>query len=381
MVAAGGWDILPQMDHLAEAIRDVARRIERGEYQHEAAVSRQIVMRFFRHLGWDEYAPEQVSPEFSIGSRKVDYALCRPPFGAVVLIEVKNLGKATPEGEKQLFDYCFKKGVPLAVLTDGKTWSFYYPAGMGDFEQRRFAELDLTTDDPALAAGMLKRYLAFSAVTASDWQGRVQKDYEAFNQQLVAKEHFSSVAESLFAGEDERLLDLFVEHVERRSGVRPSADRVRGFLKEYATRPKPTPVPKPAPVPTSTPAPKPKPAPLGTEAKTASFTLFGETVTHLRDKEMFLDILRRLVERDASLYEKLSPFLSGRKNPYLSRNRESLYASGSSPQLWSEVAELPGGWWVKTHSSSATKDRQLKKAREVAGLSASQLHWRMKGQV
>jgi len=365
------------MDHLAEAIRDVARRIEKGEYQHEAAVSRQIVMRFFRHLGWDEYAPEQVSPEFSIGSRKVDYALCRPPFGAVVLIEVKNLGKATPEGEKQLFDYCFKKGVPLAVLTDGKTWSFYYPAGMGDFEQRRFAELDLTTDDPALAAGILKRYLAFSAVTASDWQGRVQKDYEAFNQQLVAKEHFSSVAESLFAGEDERLLDLFAEHVERRCGVRPFADRVRGFLKEYATRPKPTPVPKPksAPVPTS------KPASPGTEAKMASFTLFGKTTLCQNDKELLVHVLRSLGERDASLFARLAPRLVARKRRFLSPDPNSIYPPDATEKVRGMIAELPGGWWIGTNTPSTKKNTHLRLAREAAGLSASQLSWRMKGQV
>ena len=127
------------MDDLIAAIRDIRDRFDRGLYSTEAEVSRGVVMRLLETLGWDVFDMKRVSPEFKIDSRKVDYALQHQPFGPVVLIEVKKAGNVTESGEEQLFDYCSKQGVPLAVLTDGRNWNFYLPAGMGNYHQRLFA--------------------------------------------------------------------------------------------------------------------------------------------------------------------------------------------------------------------------------------------------
>ncbi len=127
------------MDDLIAAIVDVRDKLRRGVFSNEDQVSKGVVMRLLQQLGWDVYDPTQVSSEFKIGNRKVDYALRHGPLGSAVLIEVKDVGKATPAGEDQLFDYCFREGVPLAVLTDGGVWNFYRSAGRGSYEQRRFA--------------------------------------------------------------------------------------------------------------------------------------------------------------------------------------------------------------------------------------------------
>lgn len=156
---------------LTLTIKDLAKGIAAGSFRSEAEISQGVVKRILHDLGWPVFNMQVVAPEFKIGTRKVDYALCQPPGKAAVLMEVKDLGKADGKGQKQLFEYCFHQGVPIAVLTDGRTWSFFFPAGQGNYQERLFAKIDLLDDDHRDGAARLVRYL--------DWrtssQGRLGK--------------------------------------------------------------------------------------------------------------------------------------------------------------------------------------------------------------
>ncbi len=140
------------MEKLTEAIADIRGKLCEGVFKHEDDVKTGIVRRLLHHLGWNVFDPSQVRSEFPVPSGRVDFALQLRAVGPVCFVEVKRVGKATYEGEEQLFDYCVKRGVPLAVFTDGRTWSFYLPAGMGSkFEQRRFATMNLDEDEENLS--------------------------------------------------------------------------------------------------------------------------------------------------------------------------------------------------------------------------------------
>ena len=95
-----------------------------------------FVRRLIEGLEWPPYETQIVFPQFPIEKRKVDFALCHPRGKPVVLLEVKNVGMANEKGERQLFEYCFHRGVPIAVLTDGRTWKMFYPAGEGSYTDR-----------------------------------------------------------------------------------------------------------------------------------------------------------------------------------------------------------------------------------------------------
>lgn len=126
-----------------------------GEFGSEAEISQGVAGRVLANLEWPFHETQVVAPQFKIGTRRADYALCHPPSQPSVLLEVKDLGKADAKGEEQLFKYCFQYGVPIAVLTDGQKWSFYFPAGQGRCEQRRFAQIDLITGEPRASARTL----------------------------------------------------------------------------------------------------------------------------------------------------------------------------------------------------------------------------------
>ena len=173
------------MDDLIAAILDVREKLGRGLFTNEDQVSKGVVMRLLRHLGWDVHDPEQVASEFAIERRRVDYALLSKPSEPVVLIEVKRVGRLKVKGVEQLFDYCAKRGVPLAVLTDGRTWSFYLPGSMDSHMRRPFAVVRLA-DDELKSARLLHRYLGFGPVTSGESRSDAAADYEAYPEELAA---------------------------------------------------------------------------------------------------------------------------------------------------------------------------------------------------
>ncbi len=65
--------------HMKEDLLDIRAGIKAGRYVNEATVSQGIVQRLFHTLGWPVYDTEVVAPEYSLGGRRVDYALCHPP--------------------------------------------------------------------------------------------------------------------------------------------------------------------------------------------------------------------------------------------------------------------------------------------------------------
>ena len=381
------------MDDLIAAIEDVRDKLRRGVFSNEDQVSKGVVMRLLQQLGWDVFNPDLVSSEFKINNRKVDYALRHEPFGAVVLIEVKDVGKATAKGEDQLFDYCSKYGVPLAVLTDGRTWNFYLPAGMGNYEQRRFAVADLIQDGPSECAARLVRYLEFSAVRSGASQQNARREYDAYRNQILAREKYEAVFETLVAQGDLRVVRLFCGEVEARCGIRPDVGDVRNYLrtrseetvvrKGMSGRPTSAPEHPPVPAESRRRTRRSKPPRTGKgpaqDPQLPAFSLFGSNVSCRNDAEVLVGVITALGERDPGLYGRAAPRFAGKTRRFLSRDRNQIYPEGSSEQVLRAVQALPGGWWLGTHSSTHEKNEQLKRIRDVAGLSRNELSWQMKG--
>ena len=105
-------------------------------FASEAAVSQGILLPALHVLGWPVFNTRIVVPEFSLEGRRVDYALCHPANKPAVFVEVKKVG-LSDGADKQLFEYAFHSGVPMAILTDGQEWSFYLPGEQGRYDERR----------------------------------------------------------------------------------------------------------------------------------------------------------------------------------------------------------------------------------------------------
>jgi predicted type IV restriction endonuclease len=159
-----------------EDLLDIRAGIKSGRYVNEATVSQGIVQRLLNALGWPVYDTEVVAPEYSLGTRRADYALCHPPREPAILIEVKQVGQSKG-ADRQLFEYAFHRGVPMAILTDGQEWNFFLPTEQGDYSERQLYKLDILEREPQEAESSLKRYLEYEAVRSGQAIEAARRDY------------------------------------------------------------------------------------------------------------------------------------------------------------------------------------------------------------
>jgi len=355
-------------EDLIAVIRDIRGKLGTGVFRNEADISNSVVIRLLQQLQWDVFDPARVSPQFSIGRRKADYALRQEPFGPVVLIEVKAPGKPVGQGEEQLFEYCFGQGVPLAVLTNGRHWSFYYPAGAGSYDQRCFARADLERDTAEEVARRQTRYVGFAEVTSGRWPRTVQDDYEAWKRQLLAAQEFPDVFRSLLKTPAPKFVELFRDEVAARSGTRPPSTCVTEYLRATLNGVEPS-VPicdLYPPVPPATPP---------------FFVLNGRTVACASDAALLVAALRELQDRDSSLLGKLAPRLKTGKRRWLHQDPGGIYSADSPARVRGYVREIRSGWWLGLFNTSRRKNQQLLLAREEAGLAPGDFHWKLKGKI
>lgn len=285
-------------DTLTQTIRDIRARLGRGEYGDEAKVSQGIVMRVLQDLGWPVFDTGVVVREYSIGGRRVDYALVGKFGKPAVLLEVKRVGKIEI-GEGQLFEYAFHGGASIVVLTDGRNWWLYFTFGQGDHRDRRFAEVDLQDGDPNRNADLLLRYLQREAVLDGEARKRAETDLEARWKQRTADEALPAIWNRILSEGEGPLVELIRQRVEAECGVSPSEDSVRRFLRQVPVHgdPPPQPVPAPAPKPST---PPPESASAG--EKVTQIGLIVRAIRGLRsarDPFVSLSAIYERVEREA----------------------------------------------------------------------------------
>ncbi len=223
---------------LKEHIDDIRDRLEKGEFPNEAAVCDDIVRRLVHELGWPRFQSQIVYPQYPVEGGKVDFALCHPPSEPCVFIEVKQVGNI--EGaEEQLFKYAFHRGIPIAVLTDGRKWQFFHPTGKGTWTERKVCEFDIIIGDSEENAKWLNRYLNYESIRTGKAVETIKKDYE----KIVQQRQLATAWSKLVEGADELLVHPVRKKIEDMYGYRPTNEQVLDFLKSLKQEIKPFPPP------------------------------------------------------------------------------------------------------------------------------------------
>lgn len=144
--------------------------IERYNFD-EAATKQFVILPILRALGWDdenldtlEIFPESRTDSENHKRTKVDYAL-QHEDRVLVFIECKrwseNLEKL--KHQEQLAHYIFQRGVDLGVLTNGKTWHFYFAyKTYVPWQRRKFCTIELGNEVEIVTG--FQKYLSKSRV-------------------------------------------------------------------------------------------------------------------------------------------------------------------------------------------------------------------------
>ena len=214
------------------------------------------MLRLLSLAGWDTFDISQVVPEYTVGTRRVDYAL-RPGTPNAVFIEVKRPGENLERHQQQLLEYCFQEGVKLAVLTNGRTWWLYLPLHAGNWEQRRFLTIDLEVQEPSVVERRFLEYLSPGRVGSGQAIGDAEALVESQQRAEVIDRTIAAAWSQIVETPDELLVELISETTERICGFKPEPELVEQFLLQRVQAPNNAPDGSSPPVPhweTNTPS-------------------------------------------------------------------------------------------------------------------------------
>ena len=357
-------------DHLSK-IRTALRE---GRFTSEASVSQGIVLPTLHALGWPVFDTAIVTPEFSLEGKRVDYALCHPANRPAIFIEVKRVGLATG-ADRQLFEYAFHLGVPMAILTDGQEWSFYLPGEQGHYAERRVYKIDLLERAVSESAARLRRYLAYSATCDGTAIQSARSDYRNVARGREIQATLPEAWNALIREQDSLLLELLADKVEDICGYKPDLDVCAAFLEsggpfrqDQPTKPTPKPVGEPKP-PEEYPQPLQPPRQKRSREQ-HSFSILGQALTASSARDVMATVFKALAEDDSQFLERFASRKHGKKRRYLSRNRSELYP-GRPDLVESAALEILPGWWIGTNYSRRDIQKIIDLAKEVARPEAS----------
>ncbi|MDP9201735.1 MAG: hypothetical protein M3P26_07360 [Gemmatimonadota bacterium] len=352
-------------------IERIQAAIAAGQFANEASVCTGIVLPILQELGWPVFDPLVVSPEYTLEGRRVDYALCHPKSKPSVFIEVKQPGKS--EGaDRQLFEYAFHIGVPIAILTDGREWSFYLPAGQGQYHERRFYRLDLVDRDPVESEQRLRRYLGYSAISSGEGRKAANEDYEGVRRNREINETIPLAWRKLLEDQDPILVDLLVDQVETLCGFKPDVDSVAHFISErvragiHSNQ-----LPHKDSAPRATVPHRPDTPKRETRSITNASVGFMLNGVHTKTKsaiDTLIQLLRQLATLDTTFLERFAALpRHGRSRRFVARTARELYPDREDLAR-DYTHELTPGWWVGTNYGSDQIEKIIKMACDVAGL-------------
>jgi len=348
-------------------IEDIKAGLLSGKFKNEAAVSQGIILRLLNCLGWPIFDSSQVTPEYSAGRGRVDYALCCPPNKPVILIESKDIGKADGS-EKQLFEYAFHQGIPMAVLTDGQEWSFFLPGEQGSYHERCVYKLDLNARTTSECCSVLKRYLKQTEVASGAAFENARNDYKNVSKRRQIKEVLPRAWNDLISEQDEFLVELIAEKVESLCGFKPDPDEVRTFLDKLQQPQNHVTITTPRPQVHLPTAPQLKQRTVNTNDHYSGFYYKGKEYREGNAIKTMLKVFEVLASEDNRFLQNYADLPKhGRKRRYLARNKMELYPC--RPDLCQEYSqEIFPGWWVGTNYSRSTIRNAVMIACEVSGL-------------
>ena len=315
-------------------------------------------------LGWPIFDTSIVIPEYTVEGRRVDYALCHPKNKPYVFIEVKKIGFS--EGaDKQLFEYAFHLGVPIAILTDGQEWSFYLPGEQGRYDERRVYKLDILERDIEEAQSRLQSYLSYHNVCSGKALESARSDYKNIARIRIIESTFPRAWEALLKDRDSLLLDLLAEKVEDLCGYKPDLDLCEKFINNQIQsgvniihREFPS---------SKTTRHKESSHQPSNQKREYSFIYRGEKIEARSARDVMIKIFKLLNNEDSSFLERFASRKHGKKRRYLSRDKYELYPG--RPDLADEHSvEIVPGWWLGTNYSRKNIQDIIDLAIEVAGV-------------
>ena len=310
----------------------------------EDNVKRVAIEPILGELGWNIYDTNEFRSENKLSGGKVDYSL-RLENKTKVFLEAKNPREELGKHQRQLLEYAFEKGVPLAVLTNGLNWWFYLPLQEGNWEERRFSVIELRNPDVSQTADLLVDFLSRENVRSGVAVAYAESLLDSLWKDKKIEEALPRAWNQLITDPHDQLLALLNQKVMELCGWGADQEQIKRFL---ATVSKPAYAP-PNPTPHRLVPSKPKQRNQSVGSynnkSLVGFTVLGSPYQSGDWIELLMTVSERIYQLHTDEFHRTLE-LKGRKNHYFCRNPRELPQdqkwwkplSGSGYYVWSNVS-------------------------------------------
>jgi len=196
----------------------------------EASTKQAIILPIIQILGWNVFDVDEVTPEYTVENKRVDYSL-RVNNTNEFFIEVKKPTKDLEKHQDQLLDYSFRQGVELAALTNGITWWLYLPTQKGSWHERKFYTIDLYQQDSEDISNIFVNLLSKQNIVNGDAVKNALMIYRGRRKSKIINSTIPEAWNKIILEPDSLLIDLILEVVEKLCGYKPEPEKVIEFLK------------------------------------------------------------------------------------------------------------------------------------------------------
>ena len=314
---------------------------KKNALEDESSTKQGRVLPVFQKLGWDIFNTEEVFPEYSTESGRVDYSLMSNNQSKV-FVEVKKVSEDLKNHEDQLLRYCYEAGVKLAILTNGTVWWFYLPLISEEWSQRRFHAIEINKQDTITIVESFEKFLNKNSVISGEALKQAKKIHNNKKIKNLLKETIPKAWNNLIHSQNEKLYKLISDETENIIGHKPENELIGTFIKNLHSV---------KPVKMNHSKPNSKFDQTANDIKTnekkylrheknshisktpqnikkiKSFTFNGNEYPVRNSKGVLLQLLNILYNLEKSNFNKVF-LLEGRNRPYFSRDSSDLrYAS------------------------------------------------------
>lgn len=324
----------------------IDKKLDGDFKQGEEATKQGLILPILHYLGWNPFNVQEVFPEYSVKSGRVDYSL---RFNSInkVFIEVKKINEDLEKHQEQLLKYAFSHGVKLAILTNGVVWWFYLPLHEGNWEQRRFYTIDIHSQSSDDIVDKLNAFLSKQEVIDGRAVQNAENIYNNRQKGEIIRQTLPKAWRKLLSESDDLLAEVVAEATEKICGYKPDADTVVSFLKNVSgetSLPSATKVSRPAVSKTAqqqhTETKEVSQLEVGqtnliglqtaTFQKPASFEFNNQTYQVNSWTNLLKTLINVLAQKHGTELEKLT-ILVGKQRPYFTTDRTLLRQAGSVP--------------------------------------------------
>lgn len=216
--------------NLLEFIKSIQKNQDILIYD-EASTKQAVVLPILSKLSWDLFNRDEVYPEFSTEGKRVDYSLRIMNLNKV-FIEVKRINIDLESHTRQLLNYSFQEGVPLAILTNGITWWFYLPLNELNWEQRKFLTIELLQQDAEEIATRFAEFLLKENISSGKSIESALKIFKGKQRLLKIQETLPKAWNKILDEPDELFMELISDATEKLCGYKPNEETVNSFIKK-----------------------------------------------------------------------------------------------------------------------------------------------------